>query len=104
LEELLEELERREDESIEEYEDRIEEHEDRIEEIKEGAVEQNYEWVLGATAVHCSDCLRLNGQVHSASEWRAAGISPQSPDLECGGWNCDCRLYPVDAPSIGMDF
>lgn len=54
-----------------------------------------YRWELGATEKHCKDCLHLNGQIHRASEWRAAGIRPQSPDLECGGWNCDCKLVLV---------
>lgn len=52
-------------------------------------------WQLGATEKHCKDCLHLNGQIHTANEWRAAGIQPQSPDLDCGGWNCDCRLMEV---------
>jgi hypothetical protein len=56
------------------------------------------EWQLGATEKHCTDCAFLNGQIKRASEWRAAGIKPQSPDLECGGWNCDCRLVVVDKP------
>ena len=52
-------------------------------------------WQLGATERHCKDCFHLNGQIHTAEEWRAAGIRPQSPDLECGGWRCDCRLTEV---------
>lgn len=64
----------------------------------------NYVWRLGNTVRHCADCLRLNGQVHTADEWRRAGIRPQSPDLECGGWNCDCRLEVTDKPSIGFEF
>lgn len=63
-----------------------------------------FEWVLGGTIDHCTDCLELNGQTHTAAEWRAAGIEPQSPDLECGGWNCDCRFELTDSPSIGSDF
>lgn len=54
-----------------------------------------YIWELGSTEEHCTDCLALNGQIKRASEWRAAGIQPKSPDLECGGWNCDCELIPV---------
>ena len=53
------------------------------------------QWQLGMTEKHSRDCLTLNGQVKRASEWRAAGIQPQSPDLECGGWNCDCKLVEV---------
>ena len=61
-------------------------------------------WRLGATEQHCTDCLNLDAQTHTASEWAAAGISPQSPDLECGGFNCDCRLEPTDEPSLGDFF
>lgn len=57
--------------------------------------DQWYQWRLGATERHCTDCAHLHGQIHRASEWRTAGISPQSPDLECGGWNCDCRFVAV---------
>lgn len=55
-------------------------------------------WRLGATEQHCRDCLDANGRVMRASEWRnlrALGIHPQSPSLECGGWNCDCSLQVV---------
>lgn len=52
-------------------------------------------WVNGRTKKPCSDCSRLGGQVHRASEWRAMGIEPQSPDLACGGWHCQCRLVEV---------
>ncbi len=54
-------------------------------------------WRLGATEQHCRDCLTYDGQTRRASEWRSlalVGIQPQSPSLECGGWNCDCRLEP----------
>ncbi len=57
-----------------------------------------FRWRLGNTEEHCADCLALHGQVKTAAEWRAAGIQPQSPDLECGGWNCDCDL--VSAVSV----
>lgn len=60
-----------------------------------GEVEPRYIWRLGATERHCRDCAYLDGQIKTASEWAAAGIAPQSPDLECGGWNCDCRLELV---------
>ena len=66
--------------------------------------EARYMWQLGATEKHCSDCLRLNGQVHTASEWRAYGLYPQSKDLECGGWWCDCKLLEVETESQGTQF
>lgn len=52
-------------------------------------------WDLGKTELHCKDCANLNGQIHTAEEWRAAGIQPQSFQLECEGWRCDCRLTPL---------
>lgn len=67
-------------------------------------VEQNYVWRLGNTVEHCVDCLSLDGQSHSASEWRRAGISPRHFSLSCGGWNCDCRFEATDLESIGMNF
>jgi len=52
-------------------------------------------WQRGSTKEPCSDCLELDGQVKTLSEWEDAGIEPQSPDLECGGWNCRCQLIQV---------
>lgn len=63
--------------------------------------EKFYAWRLGNTEEHCVDCLRLNGQVHTAASWRAAGIQPQSYDLTCGGWNCDCSFEEHDGPDRG---
>lgn len=68
-----------------------------------GEEEPRYTWRLGRTERHCSDCLRLDGVTLTASEWARAGIKPQSPQLECGGWHCDCRLELTDAPSIGFE-
>jgi hypothetical protein len=68
-----------------------------------GQQEQRYTWRLGATERHCSDCLRLNGTTLTASEWARAGIQPQSPQLQCGGWRCDCRLELTEAESIGFE-
>ena len=53
-------------------------------------------WILGPTE-HCSSCLKLAGLVFRASEWRAAEVYPQSPDLECKGFKCQCQLKPTDA-------
>lgn len=50
-----------------------------------------YRWVVGPTE-HCRDCLRLNGTELTAVEWQRIGIRPQSPDLACGGWQCQCEL------------
>lgn len=63
--------------------------------------EQRYRFELGGTVEHCEDCLRLDGQVHTGSAWYASGLYPQSHSLECGGWLCDCRLVPTNAPESG---
>lgn len=60
-----------------------------------GEPESRFRWELGNTEEHCTDCLALNGQVKTSSEWLSAGIAPQSPDLECGGWLCDCKFVQV---------
>ncbi len=52
-------------------------------------------WDFGKTELHCKDCLHLNGQIHTAEEWRAAQIQPQSFQLACEGWRCDCRFTQV---------
>lgn len=57
-------------------------------------------WYLGRTEKHCTDCLGYEGRVYRASTWRGAGAMPQSRRLECGGWHCDCRLVPTDAPAM----
>lgn len=61
----------------------------------------NYEWMLGATEEHCSDCQRLNGQVHRLRSWIERGWMPQANKLECGGWKCDCRLDKTYKPAMG---
>jgi HK97 family phage portal protein len=52
-------------------------------------------WVFDPSKEHCTDCLRLHKQVHTASEWRKSGWKPQSSGLECGGWHCGCRWVEV---------
>lgn len=54
------------------------------------------EWVLGPTKDHCVDCARLAGKVKRSSYWQREGIAPQSHDLACGGWRCQCSLEPTD--------
>lgn len=55
-------------------------------------------WYLGRTEKHCTDCFTYEGHVYRASIWTKYGALPQSRRLECGGWRCDCRLVPTDAP------
>ena len=58
-----------------------------------------FTWVLGATEDHCSDCLSYAGQSRTGADWQKiyaqTGHRPQSPSLECGGWQCDCDLVKV---------
>lgn len=64
---------------------------------------KRYKWVVGNTE-HCEDCLALNGAVATGEAWeeaRGRGVYPQSRDLECGGWRCQCELRPTDDPVTG---
>ena len=51
---------------------------------------------LGNTQEHCADCSRLHGQVHTGRQWLRSGLMPQSRNLACHGWQCDCRLVATD--------
>lgn len=66
---------------------------------------RKYMWRLGGTIEHCSDCARLDGQVHSQFVWRLSPWRPQGRNLECGGWRCDCSLIevPDDTPETEID-
>lgn len=70
-----------------------------------GEATQRLEWRVGATE-HCRDCLRMNGIVLTKEEWqrlKRLGLFPQSSDLECGGYRCQCGVYETGKPSIGID-
>lgn len=61
---------------------------------------QLYVWRYGDTIEHCADCKAQAGQVRTAAAWRelrARGIFPQSEDLECHGFECDCKIEKVAA-------
>lgn len=61
-----------------------------------------FTWKLGQTEQHCKDCLEFTQLILPASAWRRLP-PPQSPDLECGGWYCDCRYLRVfDRPETGL--
>lgn len=51
----------------------------------------NLIWIIG-NSEHCRTCLSLNGIIASAVEWDASGWKPQSQDLACHGYNCQCSL------------
>ncbi len=56
-------------------------------------------WRLGASKVHCDDCLRLNGKVKRASTWAVAGLHPKAYKLQCGpGRHCRCSLTRTSLP------
>lgn len=59
------------------------------------------QWVYTPDKDHCGDCLRLNGQVHTAREWLASGFSPRSTGLECRGFNCGCDFRETTEPIKG---
>lgn len=61
-----------------------------------GRGDRKLRWDLGATEEHCEDCFAYNGTVHRGSVWASVGAHPQSRNLACGGWRCDCRLTPTD--------
>jgi hypothetical protein len=63
--------------------------------------DQHMQWRLGGTIEHCTDCARLDKQVHTRRQWRQSPWRPQGRMLECGGWNCDCGLFAVDLPLVG---
>lgn len=53
------------------------------------------QWQLGRTERHCSTCSQLNGQVRTLNWFLENGYVPRqpgNPNLECGGWHCDCRI------------
>ena len=59
-----------------------------------------YRWQVGDTE-HCPDCLRLNGQVHTAEEWARSGWHPRGGNLQCGGFRCQCAYIQTSGPSRG---
>jgi hypothetical protein len=56
-------------------------------------------WTLHP-AEHCADCIALEGQVHTASEWYANGVYPKSWGLACRQ-GCKCTLEPTTFPITG---
>ncbi len=60
-----------------------------------------YEYVIGNREEHCSTCLKANGQIHRLKTYFATGVYPQSPSLECGGWECGCNLVRTNSSARG---
>lgn len=75
----------------------------RYNEVRERAkskacADMKAEWIYGDTVAHCRDCSNVVGRVYRISIWDKYGWIPGSKDLACGGWRCDCRREPTDAP------
>ena len=52
-------------------------------------------WQLGRTERHCGTCAGLHGQVRTLRWFLDNGYIPRqpgNPNLECGGWHCDCSI------------
>jgi hypothetical protein len=62
------------------------------------AKDQKLEWQYG-DAKHCGDCLNYNGRVYRASIWRKHNIQPHMYELECRGYNCQCKFVPTNKPA-----
>lgn len=61
----------------------------------------HFQWQRGATVEPCTDCLRLDGQIHTGTEWRTSGWRPKARHLACNGYNCLCNLVETDNPISG---
>jgi hypothetical protein len=75
----------------------------RYNEVRERAkskacADMKCEWIFGDTVDHCRDCSAVVGRVYRISIWDKYGWIPGSKDLACGGWRCDCKREPTDAP------
>jgi hypothetical protein len=58
-------------------------------------------WFLGNTVKHCADCLAYSNEAAKpAKVWARNDKLPQSPDLECKGYNCDCRIENIETGQI----
>lgn len=65
------------------------------------AADMKVVWVLGATEVSCTSCLKLAGKVKRNSYWLRTGVLPRvagAPYLTCAGYKCDCTLSSTDLP------
>jgi hypothetical protein len=62
---------------------------------------QLFQWRRDPLKDSCTDCFRLNGQVHTGAEWRASGWRPQGMNLNCTGRHCGCGVFPVELPAAG---
>jgi hypothetical protein len=69
--------------------------------LAEANGQQRYMWIYDPIKEHCADCLSLNGQVHRMKDYVKSGKLPQSPNLDCKGFNCGCDLRKTDSRATG---
>jgi len=69
--------------------------------LASGTANPLYQWIIGGTKEHCTDCLAYNGQRHRIKDWEAAGAIPQTFGLECRGFKCQCELRRSPGREIG---
>lgn len=62
------------------------------------------QWVRSNLKDSCSDCIRLDGQIHTADEYLQAGVWPQRGSLACLGIHRGCSLIEVDATESSGGF
>lgn len=68
--------------------------------IRMGNKTQRMKWVYNEEAVHCPDCIRLDGQVHTIDDWFAKGILPGNWATACRA-GCKCFFEKTDQPENG---
>lgn len=60
------------------------------------AKDKKLQWKVGNTE-HCIDCLNMMDRVYRASVWASYNLEPRSPELNCGGFRCQCKFEIADA-------
>ena len=61
-------------------------------------------WHLGQTEQHCDTCASLNGKKHPAYWYIERNYIPRQAGaaMDCGGYNCDCRLEDRDGNEVTL--
>lgn len=57
--------------------------------------DKKLQWQIGPTESHCRDCSKYNGRIYRGKTW--GDIRPQSPNLACHGFRCQCQLVPTSS-------
>jgi len=61
-------------------------------------------WVRNKLLDSCKDCIRLEGQIHTANEWLSSGYWPRRNALACMGIHCGCVLVEVEVTESSGSF